>query len=321
MTSNPLNLLVEEFVAAAEDGDINKLNQCIHSGVDVEAQNSNAWTALRFACIHGRLHIVQFLIENCDANVDAIDSNGWTALHLTSKFGHLDIVRYLIENCSVDMEATNNVGINALHFASYYGHLNIVQYLVQQCDMDTTFTTTWGATACEIANDNEENSVVDYLKSQPEKVHPKVAVKLRPTSLASIKKSVCSCVPDSLSRKILSSLSQLIYPLSLPLRSTKKNDNPEIGTDRQNMETLINDPEADPVVLSLKYLEMCTDNFTTKVLGEGAFGKVYLGCDKELGIRIAVKRVNLQVPDQDTLDEITLSFKREIAVSYIPQRI
>ena len=202
MTSNPLNLLVDEFVAAAEDGDINKLNKCIHSGVDVEAQNSNAWTALRFACFHGRLHIVKFLIENCDANVNAIDSNGWTALHLTSKFGHLDIVRYLIENCSVDMEATNNVGINALHFASYYGHLNIVQYLVQHCDMDTTFTTIWGATACEIANDNKENSVVDYLKSQPEKVHPKAAVKLRPTSLESIKKSVCSHVHDSLSRSL-----------------------------------------------------------------------------------------------------------------------
>ena len=100
----------------------------------------------------------------------------------------------------------------------------------------------------------------------------------------------------------------------------KKNDIPEIGADRQKMEILIKDPSVDPVVLSLKYLEICTDNFTTKVLGEGAFGKIFFGCDKELGIRIAVKRINLQVPDQDTLDEITLSFKREIAVSYICQR-
>lgn len=80
------------------------------------------------------------------------------------------------------------------------------------------------------------------------------------------------------------------------------------------MEIMINDPFADPVVLSLQYLELCTDNFTSKVLGEGAFGKVYFGCDKEIGLQLAVKRISLQIPDQDALNEITMSFKREIAV-------
>ena len=94
----------------------------------------------------------------------------------------------------------------------------------------------------------------------------------------------------------------------------------EIEKERKSMEIQIKDPTTDPIVLSLKYLEFCTDNFTSKVLGEGAFGKVYFGCDKELGLQIAVKRITLQIteqdqiPDQETLDEITLSFKREIAV-------
>ena len=80
------------------------------------------------------------------------------------------------------------------------------------------------------------------------------------------------------------------------------------------MEMQIKDPTTDPSLLSIKYLELCTDNFTSKVLGKGAFGKVYFGCDKEIGLQIAVKRITLQIPDQETLDEITLSFKREIAV-------
>lgn len=83
------------------------------------------------------------------------------------------------------------------------------------------------------------------------------------------------------------------------------------------MENLICNPDtADLIVFSVKYLEMCTDNFTSGVLGEGAFGKVYFGHDKELGIQFAVKRITLHIPDQDALDAVTLSLQREIAVRH-----
>lgn len=98
--------------------------------------------------------------------------------------------------------------------------------------------------------------------------------------------------------------------------STKKKKSAlDIALDRKRMESHLNEPTADPIALSLEYLQLCTDNFHSEVLGEGAFGKVYLGVDKDLGIRMAVKRINLQIPDQNALDAITLSFKREIAVS------
>jgi hypothetical protein len=109
----------------------------------------------------------------------------------------------------------------------------------------------------------------------------------------------------------------LTFLLPLPTCSTMQDNDLEFSADRKGINALINDPSAVPVTLSVKYLEMCTDNFTSKLLGEGAFGKVYLGYDKELGMKIAVKRIALQIPNQDALDEITLSFKREIAVSSI----
>jgi hypothetical protein len=109
----------------------------------------------------------------------------------------------------------------------------------------------------------------------------------------------------------------LTLPLPLPLCSIYQNKNEEINANRQGMKSLINNSAVDPIILSLKYLEMCTNNFTSKVLGEGAFGKVYLGYDKALGIQFAVKRISLQIPDQKALNEITLSFNREIAVSLI----
>jgi serine/threonine protein kinase len=60
----------------------------------------------------------------------------------------------------------------------------------------------------------------------------------------------------------------------------------------------------------------CTNNFTSKVLGEGAFGKVYFGWDQTLQLEFAVKQAHFQIPDQDTLDQVMLSFKKEISVSF-----
>ena len=73
-------------------------------------------------------------------------------------------------------------------------------------------------------------------------------------------------------------------------------------------------PDNDPVSLSLEYLKKCTDNFTSKVLGEGAFGKVYLGTDKTLGLQFAVKQAHFH---PDALNEIMLSFRKEISVSRV----
>jgi hypothetical protein len=109
--------------------------------------------------------------------------------------------------------------------------------------------------------------------------------------------------------------SNLTLILPLPPCSMTQNKNEDISADRQEMERFINNVAADPIILSLKYLEICTNSFTSKMLGEGAFGKVYLGYDNELKIFFAVKRIMLHIPNQDALDEITLSFKREIAVS------
>jgi hypothetical protein len=89
---------------------------------------------------------------------------------------------------------------------------------------------------------------------------------------------------------------------------------PDIALNRQQLDTVINDPLSDPVLFSCNYLQDCTNNFTSKVLCEGAFGKVYFGCDKSLGVQLAVKCIHLHINDQAMLEQITISFKQEIAV-------
>jgi hypothetical protein len=88
-----------------------------------------------------------------------------------------------------------------------------------------------------------------------------------------------------------------------------------MATNRSALKVVVHNPSANPVVFSLNYLQDCTNNFTSKELGKGAYGKVYFGCDKELGIQLAVKCIPLQVMNQETIDQITFSFQREIAVS------
>ncbi len=89
----------------------------------------------------------------------------------------------------------------------------------------------------------------------------------------------------------------------------------DISTSRLALQGVVINSHADPVELSQRYIEECTNNFTSSLLGSGAFGTVHLGTDPTLGIQLAVKRVPLSVPTEARWKEITLSFRKEIAVS------
>ena len=179
LRSVKLDHLVEEFVAAAGDGDMSKVVKCISNGVDKDAQNWNLWKALHFACLHGHLHIVRYLIEQCGTTVEGKDYNGRTPLHLACKHGRLELARYLIENCRADVETNNSFEITPLHYASAFGHMEIVQFLVEKCGVDTSIPTSWGKTACVLARDNEKNEIAAYLAKIPEKVIRNHATEVR----------------------------------------------------------------------------------------------------------------------------------------------
>jgi hypothetical protein len=115
----------------------------------------------------------------------------------------------------------------------------------------------------------------------------------------------------------LLSILNFVFSYNRNLFKTKKNVvDSRIITDRRKLEYVIQEPTADPIELSFEYIGHCTNNFSSTVLGEGAFGKVYFGRDHDLGVPLAVKRVRYDVLDQDKMDQITISFKREISVGY-----
>jgi ankyrin repeat protein len=139
------------------------VKECIAAGVIVEAKTEGGWTALLLASFEGHLEIVQYLLQNGNANVDVKANDGWTALHFASNARHLEIVRYLLQNGNANVDAQENDGRTALHYASDNGYLEMIQYLLQNGNANAETKTNNGFTALHFASRNAHLKVVQYL--------------------------------------------------------------------------------------------------------------------------------------------------------------
>jgi ankyrin repeat protein len=282
------------------------LIQVAHANVEVK--DSDGATALYYASYRGHLPVVQCLLRDGKADVDVKTTAGeWTALHVASHDGHLEVVRYLVQIGKADVELPAKDGVTAMHMASGTGHLDIVKFLVLECGASTESRTADGETPLDMTiRQGRGESVVKFL-SGLQKKGPKAGMEVE-------------IVLSDLQIEDDVSLQEKKHEQSLAASENNKDNvariDQEIVNGRMELERMLNNPSAEPTCWSIRYLEDCTDKFNSKVLGEGAFGKVYFGCDKVLGFQFAVKRVPLSVADEDALNEIILSFQREISVRY-----
>ena len=81
-------------------------------------------TALMLAASHGRLDMVQLLVE-AGADVNIRDEDGSTALMCSAEHGHAHIVKYLLQNPETDVLAKDNDGLTALAVAMEAGHRDL----------------------------------------------------------------------------------------------------------------------------------------------------------------------------------------------------
>jgi ankyrin repeat protein len=240
------------------------------------------------------------LTECCrlQVNVHACTSNGWTALHWASGNGHFGTVQWLVQSCQMDVDTQGLDGETALHCACQSGQLDVVKYLIEDCGANTAAMAADGRTPFDVAWNERKNNVVEYLSDVPKRSQVSTG-----SYSSKADSSTYSTVPESLTSSENSADDRARYE-------------EELVHGRMELERMLDDPTAEPTDWSIRYLEDCTDHFNSKVLGEGAFGKVYFGCDKVLGFQFAVKQVPLSVPDEDAFNEIILSFKREISVRF-----
>ena len=89
-----------------------------------------AVTPLTAACYRGHLNIVQWLVQNTDADVNKADKYGVTPLTVACEYGNIEVVNWLIENTLVDINKKGSGDRSPLVSACYNAWGNVTQILL-----------------------------------------------------------------------------------------------------------------------------------------------------------------------------------------------
>jgi len=120
----------DDIIQAARFGDLDKLRDCIESGIPVDHADPVGETALFHIVGMGSDEGFRLLLEN-DADIHHRDRQGDTTLHKAMTFDQRGLASHLIER-GLDINATNKIGATALHYAVRSGNLGMVEFLVEK---------------------------------------------------------------------------------------------------------------------------------------------------------------------------------------------
>ena len=109
------------------------------------------------AAEHGHLHLLKYLIEECNFFIIAYGIN---ALNYASQSGHLDIVKFLVSKCTYKPYNYYRQK-DPLHHASEKGHIDVVKYLIVECKCDLG-SVGLGLTSLQYAALNGHFEIVKY---------------------------------------------------------------------------------------------------------------------------------------------------------------
>lgn len=186
--------MVHRLITAATRGDINRVQQLLAAGDNVNLTRKGGQTALFWASVYGRLEMVELLLAHGADPTRVVFKWGWTAIESASKHGHLKIVELLLAKGAdinhedklggtalwkasdgghfevvklllahnADVNHTDTDGETALHAASRHGHLATVELLLSSGADEDIVSETAGAKAIDLANGNNHQEVVNY---------------------------------------------------------------------------------------------------------------------------------------------------------------
>ncbi|KAJ8277419.1 hypothetical protein GJAV_G00074960 [Gymnothorax javanicus] len=130
-------IMLAALASVTEEEDMKVVKKLFSQG-NVNAKASQAGqTALMLAVSHGRLEMVQALLD-CGADVNLQDDEGSTALMCASEHGRTEIVSLLLEQPGCDISITDNDGSNALSIALEASHNDIAVLLYAHMNYSKT---------------------------------------------------------------------------------------------------------------------------------------------------------------------------------------
>ncbi|KAI2503126.1 serine/threonine kinase [Fragilaria crotonensis] len=289
-----------------------------HRNVDVNLPMHDGTTALHIASAFGRINVVRLLLEHNEVDVNLPTDEGTTALYTASQEGKLEVVRELLTHRNVDVNLPMHDGTTALHIASAFGRINVVRLLLEHNEVDVNLPTDEGTTALYTASQEGKLEVVRELLTH-RNVDVNLPMRDGTTALyIASQEGKLEVVQELLThRNVDVNLPKHDGTTALDVARSKRHDNivrvltvETVERDRRSLARVMSSHSADPVELSLEFINQCT---TLRGLGSGAFGNVKLVQDDTLQKKFAVKTMNLSRRDQVTADAIRRSFQREVS--------
>jgi ankyrin repeat protein len=87
-------ILNSELLDAAVEGETQKIQRLLKKGANIEATDSDGWTALMLATYNEHAPTCALLLEK-GANIEAKDNIGRTALMIAARFGKTETAEFL----------------------------------------------------------------------------------------------------------------------------------------------------------------------------------------------------------------------------------
>lgn len=148
---------------AAKEGNLDKVQQLVTGGANVNCTGYLQYTPLHYAAIEGYLEVVEYLVNEGHADINCRDADGRTPLHKAAIVGNLEVIRWLIEEGQVDVNYEDEQGRTSLFFAAINGHLETVRYLVGDRFADINFQDEHNQTPLHMATVLSSSEVVRWL--------------------------------------------------------------------------------------------------------------------------------------------------------------
>ena len=120
--------LGQQLIAAARQGNIERVGALLDQGVAVDSRDGLQWTPLMNTSWHGHRAVAALLLDR-EADVNAENGSGGTPASLASQRGHLDILQHLVSR-GADIHHRDQEGYSSLLLAALNDHLPVCEYLL-----------------------------------------------------------------------------------------------------------------------------------------------------------------------------------------------
>lgn len=156
--------LEEALFHAVKTGKKDMTHLLLVLDADKEARNASGATPFLVAAAGSHLSVLRELLKD-GVNVDAVDSQGWSAIHLAAHKGDIEVMRILLEpKHRIDFDTACPTGKTALHYLAERDNVEIGRLLLEHnADPNIRDKTTIGRTPFYIAATQAKYNFVQML--------------------------------------------------------------------------------------------------------------------------------------------------------------